>query len=54
MDPDGHSPKSRRIADLRRRILTLALEPDAYLGETALSGAYGISRPPLREALRQL
>jgi DNA-binding GntR family transcriptional regulator len=51
------APKSRKticVEDLRNKILTLALEPGAYLDETDLSEAYGISRPPLREALRQL
>lgn len=40
--------------DLRRKILTQRLVPGAYLDETELSGGYGISRPPLREILRQL
>jgi DNA-binding GntR family transcriptional regulator len=30
------------------------LEPGAYLDETDLAQIYGISRPPLREVLRQL
>jgi DNA-binding GntR family transcriptional regulator len=30
------------------------LEPGAYLDETELAEIYGISRPPLREVLRQL
>ncbi|CDN51923.1 GntR family transcriptional regulator [Neorhizobium galegae] len=42
------------LEDLRRRILTEALEPGSYLDETEISEAYGISRPPLRELLRQL
>lgn len=40
--------------DLQRRILTQELEPGSYLDETLISEAYGISRPPLREVLRQL
>jgi DNA-binding GntR family transcriptional regulator len=50
-------PKSRKatcLEDLQRRILTQALEPGTYLDETQLSEAYQISRPPLREVLRQL
>lgn len=40
--------------DLRRQILTLALEPGAPLDETTLSERYGLSRTPLREVFRQL
>ena len=54
MDTDSRSRKTLCIEDLRRRILTEGLEPGAYLDETELSEAYGISRPPLREVLRQL
>ncbi|WP_136646601.1 GntR family transcriptional regulator [Tabrizicola sp. YIM 78059] len=54
MESDTRSRKTQCIEDLRRRILTLALEPGAYLDEVELAEAYGISRPPLREALRQL
>lgn len=54
MDTDTRSPKTRCLEDLRRKVLTLALEPGAYLDETDLAEAYGISRPPLREVLRQL
>jgi DNA-binding GntR family transcriptional regulator len=42
------------IDDLRQRILTLALQPGAYLDEVEIGDTYGISRPPVREALRQL
>ena len=42
------------MEDLRRRVLTQDLEPGAYLDETDLAEHYGISRPPLREVLRQL
>lgn len=54
MDLDPPSRKTQCAEDLRRRILTLDLAPGAYLDETALADAYGISRPPLRELLRQL
>lgn len=46
--------KASCIDDLRQRILTLALQPGAYLDEVELGKTYGISRPPVREALRQL
>ncbi|HSX75919.1 MAG TPA: GntR family transcriptional regulator [Shinella sp.] len=42
------------LEDLKRRILTEALEPGIYLDEMELAEEYGISRPPLREVLRQL
>ncbi|MEX3007413.1 GntR family transcriptional regulator [Hoeflea sp. TYP-13] len=40
--------------DLKRRILTLELEPGADLDETQLSQEYGISRTPLRDVFRHL
>jgi len=46
--------KSVCIEDLRRRILTQELEPGAYLDEVEIGETYGISRPPVREVLRQL
>ena len=54
MEPDTRSRKTICADDLSRKILTQALEPGAYLDETELAEAYGISRPPLREVLRQL
>jgi DNA-binding GntR family transcriptional regulator len=54
VDTDSRSRKAQCIEDLRRRVLTEALEPGVYLDETELSDTYGISRPPLREVLRQL
>lgn len=54
MDQDSRSKKTLCAEDLRRRVLTQALEPGVYLDETELAEAYGISRPPLREVLRQL
>ena len=50
----GKSSKERLYADLKRKILTLALEPGAHLDETTLSVDYGISRTPLRDVFRQL
>ena len=46
--------KSNCLEDLRRRILTEDLQPGVYLDETVISEEYGLSRPPLRELLRQL
>ncbi len=40
--------------DLKKQILTLALEPGAALDEASLSERYAISRTPLREILRGL
>ncbi len=54
MSDDTRSRKAICLDDLRRRILTQDLEPGGYLDETAISEAYEISRPPLREVLRQL
>jgi DNA-binding GntR family transcriptional regulator len=46
--------KAACLQDLRRRILTEDLEPGIYLDEVEISETYGISRPPVREVLRQL
>lgn len=54
MDQESKSKKGKCAEDLRRKILTEVLEPGSYLDETEISEAYGISRPPLREILRQL
>src|SRR5262249_11700722 len=51
---DAKSRKTACLEDLRRRILTQELEPGDYLDETRLADAYGMSRPPLREVLREL
>ncbi|MBA1347100.1 GntR family transcriptional regulator [Rhizobium sp. WYCCWR 11146] len=39
---------------LRRRILTMELSPGAVLDEVALSEEFGLSRPPVRELMRQM
>ena len=54
MNGDAKRNKANCLEDLRRRILTEALEPGSYLDETEISSFYGISRPPLRELLRLL
>jgi len=53
----GDGSRVRKSAcgdDLRRKILIQELAPGQYLDETDLSERYGISRPPLREVLREL
>ncbi|MER8713241.1 GntR family transcriptional regulator [Mesorhizobium sp. M1295] len=40
--------------DLKRRILTMELDPDEDLDEVALSERYGLSRTPVRETFRRL
>lgn len=54
MDNQSSSKKFACLEGLRRKILVQELEPGAYLDETEISESYGISRPPLREVLRQL
>jgi DNA-binding GntR family transcriptional regulator len=54
MDMPPIGKKAICIDDLRRRILTNELDPGSYLDELEIADTYGISRPPVREALRQL
>ena len=54
MDSVPVGKKSVCIDDLRRRILTNELDPGSYLDEVEIGETYGISRPPVREVLRQL
>jgi DNA-binding GntR family transcriptional regulator len=54
MDTAPVGKKAVCIEDLRRRILTHELDPGSYLDEVEICETYGISRPPVREALRQL
>jgi DNA-binding GntR family transcriptional regulator len=54
VEDNALSGKAACIEDLKRRILTLAAAPGSYLDEVEVGDAYGISRPPVREALRQL
>ncbi|MEM6305412.1 MAG: GntR family transcriptional regulator [Pseudomonadota bacterium] len=46
--------KAEVLADLRQRVLTLALAPSADLDEQSLAAHYTLSRTPLRDILRQL
>ncbi len=48
------SKKEQLYSDLKRRILTMDLEPGANLDETTLGRAYDLSRTPVRDVLRQL
>ena len=48
------SAKERLYEDLKRRVVTLELEPGLPLDETSLSAQYGVSRTPLREVFRRL
>jgi DNA-binding GntR family transcriptional regulator len=40
--------------ELRRRIVSMELAPGAVVDELALSEEFGLSRPPVRELMRQL
>ena len=57
---DTHKPLARRalyqdVADrLRQQIFARELEPGGWIDEMKLSSEYGISRTPLREALKVL
>lgn len=46
--------KTALAVALRRRILTMALVPGAVVDEVALSEEFGLSRPPVRELMRQM
>jgi len=55
--PDSDASPDRRltlVTALRRRILTMQMEPGAVLDEYALAEEFGLSRPPVRETLRQM
>ena len=50
----GADRKTALSASLRHRILTMQIAPGSVLEEIALSEEFGLSRPPVREAMRQL
>lgn len=55
--PGTDAPVDRKAAlaeTLRRRIVSMELAPGAVVDEMALSEEFGLSRPPVRELLRQL
>lgn len=52
---DTGGKKKSSLADiLRRRILTMELEPGAIIDEVAIGEEFGLSRSPVREQLRQM
>ncbi|SAL01412.1 GntR family transcriptional regulator [Caballeronia calidae] len=55
---DGQVPSQDRKAtlaqSLRHRILSMELAPGASLDEVALAEEFGLSRPPVRELMRQM
>ena len=46
--------KTLCLDEMRRRILTLDLQPGAMLDEVMLANEYGISRTPMREIIQRL
>ncbi|MCB6182084.1 GntR family transcriptional regulator [Leeia sp. TBRC 13508] len=52
--PQGADRKLVLGQILKKRIITMELAPGAVLEESALSNEFGLSRPPVRELLRQL
>jgi DNA-binding GntR family transcriptional regulator len=54
MKEDSQRPKEALYQSLRRNILTLRLAPGSDIDETTLAAEFNLSRPPLREVLRQM
>ena len=52
--PARHTGAHVAYAELKRQILTLELKPGERLYEPAMAAALGVSRTPLREAIRRL
>ena len=52
--PEGADRKTMLADSLRRRILTMRIAPGAVLDEVVLGEEFGLSRPPVRETMRQL
>jgi DNA-binding GntR family transcriptional regulator len=51
----GNPDRKATLGDaLRRRILTMEIAPGAVLDELALADEFGLSRPPVREIMRQM
>jgi DNA-binding GntR family transcriptional regulator len=54
-DLDAARPAAEQVFDdLRRRIITLALEPGTAINRAALQAEYGLSSTPVRDALTRL
>lgn len=51
---NGLSIQGRVIAEMRRRIISGEIETDVNLSELTLAEEFGVSRTPVREALKQL
>ena len=51
---NGLNRQGRVIAEMRRRIISGELSAGVNLSELALAEAFGVSRTPVREALKQL
>jgi len=51
---NGLNMQGRVIAEMRRRIISGELAPGVSLSEIALAESFGVSRTPVREALKQL
>ncbi|WP_172544979.1 GntR family transcriptional regulator [Mycolicibacterium tokaiense] len=55
VEESGYRPMSRDVtASLREAILAGTLGPDQRIGQDAIARQHGVSRVPVREALRQL
>ncbi|WP_246796039.1 GntR family transcriptional regulator [Burkholderia perseverans] len=57
VDADSGPASDRKnvmSATLRRRIVSMELAPGAVVDELALSEEFGLSRPPVRELMRQM
>lgn len=54
MTPPGRTHAETLASEIADAILSGAYAPGARLDEQALAGRYGVSRTPVREALRQL
>jgi DNA-binding GntR family transcriptional regulator len=53
--PNGNPDRKAVFGDaLRRRILTMEIAPGAVLDEVALAEEFSLSRPPVREIMRQM
>lgn len=54
-ESDAGAKKKPSLADiLRRRILTMQMEPGAIIDELTIGEEFGLSRSPVREVLRQM
>jgi DNA-binding GntR family transcriptional regulator len=51
---NGLNMQGRVIAEMRRRIISGEIEADVNLSELTLAEEFGVSRTPVREALKQL